>query len=840
MRIRTIGRMLAAALMAAPAASAHADGYAPDPGFGTDGLQITDFIAPVDDEVLAIAALDDGRYYALGFSLDSTRLSRHLANGELDGSFGLGGAAAIPGFFGRALAVQSDGRIVVGGTAGTTLLTQDFALARFLPDGQLDVGFGTGGVTRTDFAQHADAANAMAIEADGSILLAGMAYVAAAGGTSVALARYSSSGALLSARSTKLFAGTADILEDVHLLPDGRIVGIGYSRTFTAAGSIAVRFGSDLQPDAGFGTAGVALLNAGGRENEAYAGALQADGGILLTGFIASGGGNYSVLLARLLGNGALDPGFGTGGWTETAIPGEADPVGSRVLPVAGGMVVAVGTTQVQDFVLARYTAAGVLDPGFGTSGLLLQDFHGGRDAVATVELHSGGLLAAGRVLPAAPGQGSNYGFARYSLAGVLDGSFGSGGLADAGFLSPVANRGRDLAVQSDGRILTAGYAGSSVTTRDFAISRHLDNGELDPGFGIGGRVLADFGGAEDDLGGIVLQSDGTILAAGATRLGAQRLFVVARFLANGQLDASFASAGRVLLDLGAVGSEPPRLAVRPDGRILVAGVILSAGGNYDFVVLGLTANGAIDTDFGSNGRTVVDMSGSIDFVTSILLRADGSILVAGAGSVTGSGFDMQVLRLTPTGAVDASFGTGGKVGVDFAGRTDLAQDMVLVGSGASERLYVAGSAQLTASGLSTDAAVVALDANGALVPGFGTGGKASFDLGGGAPDSAFAILALDQRLVLVGSGPQGAGSKLQLLALGFDGSPDPGFGAAGAQLTVGSAGQDEAAAAAVDGQGRLLVAGWTTGGSGGGQDFLLARLAPVVDAIFGNGFEPD
>lgn len=838
--LRSIRHMLAAVLLGALAATAQADIYAPDPAFGVGGLQITDFQAPVDDSVLAIKVLADGRYYALGFSPNVSRLSRHLANGALDPSFGGGGSVVIQGFNGRALALQADGRIVVAGTSGTSALTQDFALSRFLTNGQLDAGFGTGGVTFTDFAQHADSANALVIEPDGSILLAGMAHVAAAGGTSVALARYDNSGTLVSQRATKLFAGTADFLEDVYLLPDGRIIGIGYSRNFNAAGSTAVRFNADLQVDASFGTAGVALLTLGGRENEARAGALQADGSILLAGQIARGGGDYSVLLARLLGNGALDPGFGTGGWTETIIPGDEDSVAARVLPDAGGIVVAVGTDQVQDFVLARYTLAGLLDPAFGTGGLLVQDFHGGRDSVATVELHAGGLLAGGRVVPAAPGQGTNYGFARYSLAGVLDGSFGSAGLADTGFTASVANRARDLAVQSDGRILVAGYAGNSFTTRDFAISRHLENGELDPSFGIAGRVLADFGGNEDDLGAIAVRPDGTILAAGAARIGPQRVFVVARYLANGQPDTAFASEGRVLLDLGAVGSEAPRLAVRPDGRILVAGSIFGPGGNNDFLVLGLTAAGAIDSDFGTAGRTVVDMSGSSDFVTSILLRPDGSILVAGAGNVAGSGFDMQVLRLQPTGAIDTSFGTGGKVGIDFAGRSDLAQAMVLVGSGASERLYVAGSAQLAASSASTDFAVAALDGNGALVPGFGSGGKASFDMGSGTFDSAFGILALDQRLVLAGSGPQGPGSELQLLAIDFTGVPDPGFSASGAQLTLGTAGQDVAAAAAVDDQGRLLVAGWTTGGAGGGQDFLLARLAPVVDVIFGNGFEPD
>jgi uncharacterized delta-60 repeat protein len=839
MSIRSRRCAFAGLLLAASAPSAWAQVYAADTGFGDAGLRITDFVAPADDTVLAIQALPDGRYYALGSSPGNWRLSRHLANGAVDPGFGVGGSALIQGFAGRALALQADGAIVVAGTAGNTTLTQDFALSRFLPDGQLDVGFGNGGITLTDFAEHADSINAVVIEPGGTILVAGMAHVAAVGGTSVALARYSASGQLLTARSTKLFAGTADILEDVHLLSDGRIIGIGYSRTFSAAGSTAVRFTADLNVDPGFGTAGVALLAAGGRENEAYAGALQADGSILLTGSIAVGGGNYAVLLARLLGNGTLDAGFGTGGWTETVIPGEGDAVGTGMVHVPGAIVVAVSTSQVQDFVLARYTAAGALDASFGTAGLLFQDFHGGRDSATTIALHSGGMIAAGRAVPAAPGQGADYGFARYSLAGVPDGSFGSGGLADTGFLSSVANRANALAIQPDGRILVGGYAGTSFPSRDFAISRHLQGGPLDPAFGAGGRVVVDFGGSEDELGALVARADGTVLAAGTAWVDGQRQFAVARFLGNGQPDTTFGTTGRVLLNPGQIGLEPLSMVVRPDGRILIAGGLSGAGGQNDFVVMGLTATGAVDNGFGTGGRTVVDMSGGSDFVTSMLLRPDGSILVGGAGLVSGSGFDMQVLRLLPGGAVDTGFGSGGKVGIDFAGRTDLAQAMVLVGSGASERLYVAGSAQLGSSSTSVDFAVVALDDDGALVQGFGTGGKATFDLGNGSADSAFGVLALDQRLVLAGSGPQGVASDLQLFAIDFNGVPDPGFSATGAQLAVGSVAQDEANAAAVDAQGRVLVAGWTTGGQGG-QDFLLARVAPVVDLIFGHGFEVD
>lgn len=834
-----IARLLLAALSTAAAGHVMAQSWAPDPAFGSGGLQITDFSAPVDETVQAIEALPDGRYYALGYSQNNSRLSRHLANGALDTSFGADGSVVVQGFFGRDLAVQEDGRIVVAGTAGNTTLAQDFALSRFLPDGQLDTGFGSSGITLTDFAQHADNINAVAIEPDGAIVAAGLAFVAAAGGTSVALARYDGSGALLTRRSTKLFAGTADILQDLHLLADGRLIGTGYSRTTSAAGSIAVRFTADLQVDAGFGSAGVALLTAGNRENESYASALQDDGSIVLTGHIALGGGDYALLLARVLGNGVLDTGFGAGGWTETVVPGDDDPIGTGLVLVPGGIVVAVSTVAVEDFVLARYTASGAPDPGFGTGGLLFQDFNGGRDAATTVALHSGGLLAGGRAAPATPGQGSNYGFARYSLAGNLDGSFGSGGLADTGFLSPVANRANALAVQADGRILVGGYAGDTFSSRDFAISRHLDDGALDPGFGDGGRVRLDFGGNEDEVGDLVALADGTLLAAGTTWVSGQRLFVVARFLGDGQPDIAFGTDGRVLIDPGQIGTEPVSMVVRPDGRILVAGTVRGPSANNDFVVVGLTAAGAVDPGFGSAGQTVVDMSGGSDFVTSMLLRPDGSVLVAGGGLVSGSGFDMQVLRLTATGAVDAGFGTGGKVRIDFAGRTDLAQAMVLAGAGAGERLYVAGSAQMTSSGQSVDTAVAALDGNGVLVPGFGSGGKANFDLGGGAVDAAYGIVAIDQRLVVAGHGPQGADSDLRLLGIGLDGAPDPGFGAGGAVLAVGSDGQDEARAAVLDGQGRLLVAGWTTGGMGG-QDFLLARLAPVVDAIFGDGFEPD
>ncbi len=167
----------------------------------------------------------------------------------------------------------------------------------------------------------------------------------------------------------------------------------------------------------------------------------------------------------------------------------------------------------------AAVAAPGDLDPSFGSSGKVTTDF-GGSDAASAVAIQTDGrIVAAGR-----SGSG-DFALARYNVDGSLDPTFGSSGMVMTDFGG--SDAASAVAIQPDGRIVTAGRSGSG----DFALARYNADGSLDPSFGSGGKVTTDFGGFDLALG-VALQSDGKIVAAGQG--GSSFDFALARYNADG------------------------------------------------------------------------------------------------------------------------------------------------------------------------------------------------------------------------------------------------------------------------------------------------------------------
>jgi uncharacterized delta-60 repeat protein len=172
------------------------DGFL-DSSFGAGGKVSTD--RGGEDAIFAIALQPDGRIVAAGISIFfgppvtvAFQLARYNPDGTLDGTFGSSGTVTT-NFGGTneaaiAVVLQPDGRIVAAGHAGTTAASEDFALARYNPDGSLDTSFGSGGKVTTDFVGNSDASTALALQPDGMIVAAGIGLTAR--GEDFALARY--------------------------------------------------------------------------------------------------------------------------------------------------------------------------------------------------------------------------------------------------------------------------------------------------------------------------------------------------------------------------------------------------------------------------------------------------------------------------------------------------------------------------------------------------------------------------------------------------------------------------------------------------------------------------
>ena len=194
-------------------------------------------------------------------------------------------------------------------------------------------------------------------------------------------------------------------------------------------------------------------------------------------------------------------------------------------------------------FALVRYLPDGRLDPTFGIGGRVTSDFEGGR-AEALVLQPDGKLVAAGFLRN---GGTQDFVLVRYLPDGHLDPSFGVGGMVTTDFGND--DRASSLVLQPDGKLVAAGDSNAGVSG-DFTVVRYLPDGRLDPSFGVGGAVTTDFGGS-DLARALVLQPDGKLVAAGEGGPGAD--FVLARYLPDGRLDATFGVGGKVTTDFGSL-----------------------------------------------------------------------------------------------------------------------------------------------------------------------------------------------------------------------------------------------------------------------------------------------
>ena len=234
---------------------------------------------------------------------------------------------------------------------------------------------------------------------------------------------------------------------------------------------------------------------------------------------------------------------------------------------------------------------------------------------------------------------------------------------------------GMAVAIQSDGKIVVGGFAGS-----DFAVVRYNPDGTLDTGFGTNGIVITSISAGSDQANDVVIQPDGKIVLAG-TSSGS---FALVRYNSNGTLDSSFGSGGIVTSTIGSGSATGTAMALQTDGKIVVAGY--SYAGSYrDFAVARYNSNGTLDTaNFGSpNGWVVTSLSSDHEMANAVAIQSDGRI-IAGGYVKSGSNEDFALIRYNTNGSLDtANFGSpNGWVTTYFAGAVDEVQDLAIQSDG--------------------------------------------------------------------------------------------------------------------------------------------------------------
>ena len=417
--------------------------------------------------------------------------------------------------------------------------------------GDLDPTFGVGGMVTTDLKRSTDIANGMAIQTDGKLVVVGQTYRNNDfSNEDFAVARYNTDGTLDTTfgsrgRVRTDFPTLAAVASSVVIQPDGKIVVAGGAfPLFTFAGDFkVVRYNPDGSLDTSFGAGGIVTTFFPGDGSYAFAVALQSDGKIIAAGtdFVDFNPGDMSdtdFALARYNPDGSLDTTFGTGGTVTTDFFGTEDDVFS-VLIQSDGKIVAVGSANdpadFYDFAAVRYLSNGALDTTFGVGGKATTDFgRRGFDQALSGALQTDGKIVAAGFATSVDGIRENFAVARYTSSGVLDTTFSSDGLQQIDFGSCCQDAWKVL-LQSDGKIVTVGFPNSEQSDSDFLLARLSSTGSLDTTFGVGGKVRTSFGNLNGGAFGAALQADGKIVAVGfqATSTSGGVDFALARYLSQ-------------------------------------------------------------------------------------------------------------------------------------------------------------------------------------------------------------------------------------------------------------------------------------------------------------------
>lgn len=379
--------------------------------------------------------------------------------------------------------------------------------------------------------------------------------------------------------------------------------------------------------------------------------------------------------------NGTVDFGIGA---TSVSTGTVIDATGKIVV---GGYVNLSGSTT-SDFTLVRYNTDRTIDTTFGIGGKIVADFGGDDKGYGVAIDAQGRLFIAGSTIVSGK---TSVALMCYKADGTLDTTFGAGGKLITDFGGSSENQGYSLKIDASGKVL---IAGSTVINgkRDVAVVRYTATGLLDTSFGANGQVTTDCGGDDDEGKSITIDSSGRIVVAGTAVINGKRDFTVIRYTANGSLDTSFGSGGKVTTDCGGNDDEGKSLKIDVSGNILVAGTAI-INGQRDFTIVRYKADGSLDTSFGTGGKVTIDCGGDDDART-MTIDSSGKILIGGSIKING-GTDSVIIRLNVDGSLDTSFGVSGKLIKDYGGNDEI-NSITLDASG---QLVLAGVTYNTGNG---------------------------------------------------------------------------------------------------------------------------------------------
>ena len=408
----------------------------------------------------------------------------------------------------------------------------------------------------------------------------------------------------------------------------------GYSSDGSGTAFAIARYNTDGTLDTTFGTSGSVrnyISGGSGTSDIATSIAIQSDGKIVAGGYSYDGSGT-AFAIARYNTDGTLDPTFGTNGSVRNYISGGGgdDDDAYSIAIQSDGKIVAGGYSDDGSynsyaFAIARYDTDGTLDTTFGTSGSVRNYISGGGstyDEAYSIAIQSDGKIVAGGYSLDSSGNCA-FAVARYNTDGTLDNTFGTGSGSVRNYISGGGgndDKAYSIAIQSDGKIVAGGYSDYQLGWTAFAISRYDTDGTLDPTFGTSGSVLNHIeggGGNDDKAMSIAIQSDGKIVAGGASAdASSNYVFAIARDNTDGTPDNTFGAGGSVSNFISGGDSSyavANSIAIQSDGKIVAGGCSKDASNHYAFAVARYYSMPAADASVAVNvTQTTATLQGMV------------------------------------------------------------------------------------------------------------------------------------------------------------------------------------------------------------------------------------
>lgn len=403
---------------------------------------------------------------------------------------------------------------------------------------------------------------------------------------------------------------------------------------------------------------------------------------------------------------------------------------------------------------------------------------------------------------------------------GSLDTSFGTNGKVVTDIYG-LGDEAHDIVVQSDGKILVAGFCRVSVGNSDFCVVRYNTDGSIDTGFGINGVASVNIvafssnNNSSDEAQRVFIQNDGKIVLTGLStnRSNSDDYYAAARFNSDGVLDTTYGTNGTVIFDFGGRDSGRPADATMLDNnKVIISGY---TGSPRDFASGQLDATGNLDQNFSIDGKQTTDVGGTFDEAYAVTNDASGNIYVAGEGDN-----DFSIIKYSPSGRLDTTFNSNGIVSTNIATGEIGIRSLAILPDG---KIMAVGV--IFSSTTDRDIILIKYNDDGSLDTSFGTNGYSRFDIDAGSEDIARSLtLQNDGKIVVSGSLFTAGDSYFFTTRFNTDGTIDNSFSGNGVRIETFGPGFNIAYTVKMQPDGKLLVAGYVGNSSGNSSDFAIAR----------------